>query len=135
MPTQTMWKATALRRRPVRCTFCGTEYVGCMRTDATSEFQYGTMGKDQARTRLDGRLQSGDASWEPYPCRCPKCGRFSADTVWLVRGAWGILIAITVGVTTAVLVTRETWVVYFYVFSAYPLRSLVRFYRKDPFGD
>ena len=55
--------------------------------------------------------------------------------VWLVRGAWGILAVVVVGVTTAVLVSREIWVVYFCAFSIYPLRSLVRFYRKDPFAD
>jgi hypothetical protein len=90
------------------------------------------MGRDEARRRLDERVASGCAGWEPYPCRCPDCHRFSEDTVWLVRGAWVILVAIAVGVTTAVLVSRETWVVYFYIFGVYPIRSLVRFYRQRP---
>lgn len=130
MPTQTMYKATALRPRPVRCTFCGCEFVGWARTEAASDYQYGSMGKDQARMRLNEHIASGRASWEAYPCRCPHCHRFSEDTAWLVRVAWGALVAVAVGVTTAVLVSRETWVVYFYILGGYPIRSLFRFYRQ-----
>lgn len=127
-----MYTVSVLRPRQVRCSACGAEYMGWVRAEARSEMQYGSMGEGQARKRLEEVVESGKAWWQPYPCRCPKCGTFSPDTVWLVRGALVLLIGVVTGVTIAALVTREPWVAYFYVFGLYPVRNLVRFYTRKP---
>lgn len=134
MPWQYMYKATALRPRPVRCQFCGISYYGWLRTVATSDFQYGSMGKEQAEKRLVESIASGKAVWEPYPCRCPNCAKFQPEEAWLVKGAYFFLFAILIGVTITILITGETFYSYFYSFAGFPLRSLWRFYRQEPYS-
>jgi len=135
MPWMKSYKATALRPCLIQCKFCGISYYGWLRTEAISDFHYSSFtAEEQARERLAKSIDSGKASWEPYPCRCPNCRRFQPDSAWLVKGAYFFLFAILLGVTIAILMTREAFYAYFYSFAGFPLRSLWRFYRQKPYS-
>ena len=130
MPMQKMFRATATRTRQVKCPHCGHMYTGYERATAISDVQPGAMGKDQAQELLRAGIETGNASWQADPCRCPLCRRFSGDTVGVVRLTWGILVIIVVGVTSAIVFTHNASFAYFFLFAIYPIRSLVRFYRN-----